>query len=339
MTTKQKLIPSDKHVSMRRSVLALACALALPAVPSAWAQNGEYPKPGAVLRYVVPFPPGGLTDVMARLVGQQLGERWKVSAVVENKAGGGAMIGTQDVARSAPDGNTLLAITMTHAVNATLFRGKSKLDLNKDLKPVALLAGTPMLVVVPANSNIRSLTDLVAAAKAKSLNAGSSGVGTPSHLSLALFNQLNGTNIVHVSYKGGAPSLIDLISGQIDVIFSNYAESLPYVKSGKLRAIAIASPQRNPQVPSVPTTAEAGMPKLNVENWTAVMVPGSTPDAVVQKLGDELVQIMALPEVVKRTNELGFRVDARGPREFAPFWNSEVQRWRAVIDAGGITAE
>ena len=322
----------------RRMLLASALALAAVA-PVVNAQATDYLKKGSVLRYVVPFPPGGLTDVMARLVGQQLGERLNVTVVVENRPGAGAMIGAEQVSRATPDGNTLLAITMTHSVHATLLRDRSRFDITKDLKPVALLASTPILVVVPANSSIHTLDDLAKAAKTKALNAGSSGVGTPSHLSLALFNQLNGTKILHIPYSGGSPSLTDLMGGQLDVIFSNYAESLPYVQSGKLRAIAIASAERNPQLPNVPTSSEAGMPKLNVEQWTAVMLPSGTPDAVVQRLGKELVNIMAVPAVAEKTRSLGFRVDARGPAEFATFWGDEVARWRAVIEAAGIKAE
>ncbi len=330
--------PTSSRTAMsRRALVAAACLLA---APLSWAQPAEYPKPGSVIRYVVPFPPGGLTDVMARIMAQQLGEQWKgVNVIIENKPGAGAMSGAEYVARAAPDGLTMLAVNMTHSVNATLFKGRAKFDLNKDLKPVAFLAGTPVLVVVPASSKIQNLADLVAAAKAKSLNAGSSGVGTPSHLSMALFNQINGTSILHVPYKGGSPSLTDLMAGQIDVIFSNFSESIPFVKSGKLRAIAIASEQRNPQVPNVPTTAEAGMPKLNAEQWTAVMMPAGTPDAVVQKMGNELVRIMQIPEIAKKSEELGFRVDPRGPKAFGELWNSEVQRWRAVIEASNITAE
>jgi len=322
----------------RRTLLASAFALALIA-PMAIAQGTDYLKKGSVVRYVVPFTPGGLTDVMARLVGQQLGERLGITVVVENKPGAGAMIGAEQVARAPADGNTMLAITMTHSVNATLLRDRSRFDITKDLKPVALLASTPILVVVPTSSSIRTLDDLAKAAKTQKLNAGSSGVGTPSHLSLALFNQINDTNILHVPYGGGSPSLTDLMGGQLDVIFSNYAESLPFVQSGKLRAIAIASNARNPQVPDVPTSAEAGMPKLNVEQWTAVMVPSATPDPIVQRLGKELVAIMARPEVAEKTRSLGFNVDPRGPAEFATFWNSEVERWRALIQSAGIKAE
>jgi tripartite-type tricarboxylate transporter receptor subunit TctC len=299
----------------------------------------DYPRAGATLRYVVPFPPGGLTDVMARLVGQQLGERWKVNVVVDNKPGSGGQIGAAEVAKAPPDGQTLLAITMTHAANATLFKGRAGFDFQKDLRPVALLAGSPMLVVVPAASPVKDLRDLVARARAGKLNAGSSGNGTPPHLTLALFNDLFKTEIQHIPYKGGAPSMTDLIGGQLDVIFSNFPESVAHVQAGRLRALAIASSARHPMLPDVPTTAEAGAPQLQVENWTAVMVPGGTPDAAVDKLGAELVRIMAAPDIAERARTQGFRVDARGPREFTAFVNDEVLRWAGVIAAANIKVD
>jgi tripartite-type tricarboxylate transporter receptor subunit TctC len=316
----------------RRALLALA---AVPLLATAQ----DYPKPGATIRYVVPFPPGGLTDVMARQVGQQLAERWKVSVVVDNKPGSGGQIGAAEVAKAPPDGQTLLAITMTHAANATLYKGKASFDFSKDLKPVALLAGSPMLIVVPAGSPIKDFADLVAQAKARKLNAGSSGNGTPPHLTLALFNDLFKTDIQHVPYKGGAPSMTDLIGGQLDVIFSNFPESVAHVKSGKLRGLAIASAQRHPLVPDVPTTAEAGAPQLAVENWTAIMVPAGTPDAIVARLGAEVVQIMAAPEMDERARSQGFRIDARPSPAFAPFLASEVERWGRIIAAARIQAD
>ena len=209
---------------MQRRELMLG-ALAATALPAAWAQPSDYPKAGTTLRYIVPFPPGGLTDVMARIVGQQLGERWKVNVVIDNKPGSGGQIGADAAAKSPPDGGTLLAITLSHAANFTLFP-KAPYNLLKDLKPVALLAGSPMLIVVPASSKIQSFKDLVAAAKGGKLNAGSSGNGTPAHLTLALFNDIAKTEIQHVPYKGGAPAITDLIGGQLDVIFSVLAMSL-----------------------------------------------------------------------------------------------------------------
>jgi len=323
-----------------RQVLAL-----LPATSPAFlagrvsAQPGDdYPKAGATLRYVVPFPPGGLTDVMARLVGQQLGERWKVSVVIDNKPGSGGQIGADAVAKAAPDGLTLLAITLTHAINVTLFP-KAPYSFGRDLKPVALMASSPMLVVVPAASRIQSFQDLIAAARAGKVNAGSSGNGTPPHLTLALFNDLAKTAIQHVPYKGGAPSMTDLIGGQLDVVFSNFPESIAHVRSGKLRALAIASTARHPAVPDVPTTGEAGMPALQVESWTGLMVPAGTPDGAVQKLGAEVVKILATPEVEERARAQGFRIDARGPDRFAPFLDAEIARWAKVIKAANISAD
>jgi tripartite-type tricarboxylate transporter receptor subunit TctC len=328
----------------RREVLAGAAALAPGLMPAfapslGLAQTTDYPKPGATIRYVVPFPPGGLTDVMARLIGQQLAERWKVVVVIDNKPGSGGMIGADAVAKAAPDGNTLLAVTMTHAVNATLYKGKAAYDFQRDLKPVALLAGSPMLVVVPAASPIKEFKDVAAAAKARPLNAGSSGNGTPPHLTLALFNELTQSNIQHVPYKGGAPSMTDLIGGQLDIVFSNFPESIAHVKSGKLRALAIASAQRHPLVPDVPTTAEAGLPALQVENWTAMMVPAGMADALVHKLAAEVVAIMQSADIDEKARTQGFRTDARGPDKAAPFISAEVERWAKVIASARITGD
>src|SRR4051812_32353699 len=263
-----------RHIRMQRRefVTAAGATALLSSLPAALRAQGaaDYPKAGATLRYVVPFPPGGLTDVMARIVGQQLGEHWKVNVVIDNRPGSGGQIGADAVAKSPGDGTNLLAITLTHAANVTLFP-RAPYSFQKDLKPVALLAGSPMLIVVPVTSRIQTFKDLIAAAKAGKLNAGSSGNGTPPHLTLALFNDIAKTEIQHVPYKGGAPSITDLIGGQLDVIFSNFPESIAHVKGGKLRALAICSNARHPAVPDVPTTAEAGMPALVTENWTGLM--------------------------------------------------------------------
>ena len=320
----------------RAAFMAVSMAAVIAAAP---AVAQDYPRPGSTIRYVVPFPPGGLTDVMARLVAQQLGSNWKLNVVVDNKPGSGGMIGADAVAKAAPDGSTILAVTMSHAVNATLFRDRAPYDFERDLRAVALLAGSPMLVVVPTASPIRDLKDLVAQARARPMNAGSSGNGTPPHLTLALFNLQNQTKIQHIPYKGGAPSMTDLIGGQLDVIFSNFPESVAHVKAGKLRALAITSAQRHPALPDVPTTAEAGMPLLAVENWTAIMAPAGMPDAAVQALGNEVVKIMAAPDMDEKAKAQGFRVDARGPKAFGEFVHSEVKRWAGVVQGAGIRAE
>lgn len=320
----------------RRTAIKGAAGAALLGL-SGLTRAQEFPRAAMTVKYVVPFPPGGLTDVMARAVGQKLGEVLKVPVLVENKAGGNAQIGADQVAKSTPDGSSLLAITLTHAANVTLFPD-APYSLTRDLRPVALLAGSPMLVVVPANSPITDFKDLMKVAKARTLNAGSSGNGTPPHLTMALFNDINQSTMTHVPYRGGAPSMTDLIGGQLDVIFSNFPESVAHVRAGKLRALALCSPARNAGVADVPTTIEAGMPTLQVENWTAVMIQAKTPDPIVERLSREIVKIMGAPEMADRAKEQGFRIDARGSAEFATYLKSEIELWGRIIKAAKITA-
>ncbi len=320
----------------RRHLVAGAASAALLGLPRL-ARAQEFPRAGMTVRYIVPFPPGGLTDVMARSVGQKLAEVLKVPVVVENKAGGNAQIGADLVAKSAPDGSTLLAITLAHAANATLFPDAAY-NLQRDLRPVALLVGSPMLVVVPANSPITDFKDLVRVSKTRTLNAGSSGNGTPPHLTMALFNDINQSTMTHVPYRGGAPAIADLLGGQIDIIFSNFPESVAHVKAGKLRAIALCSPTRNAMVPDVPTTIEAGMPALQVENWTAVMAQGKTPDAIVERYSREIVKLMGAPDMTERATQQGFRINAKGAEEFSAFLKSEIDLWARVIKAAKISA-
>jgi tripartite-type tricarboxylate transporter receptor subunit TctC len=320
----------------RRHLVASAAASALLGLPGL-AHAQEFPRAGMTVKYIVPFPPGGLTDVMARSVAQKLAEVLRVPVVIENKAGGNAQIGADLVAKSAPDGSNLLAITLAHAANVTLFPDASY-NLLRDLRPVALLVGSPMLVVVPANSPITDFKDLMRVAKTRTLNAGSSGNGTPPHLTMALFNDITQSTMTHVPYRGGAPAIADLLGGQIDIIFSNFPESVAHVKAGKLRALALCSPTRNAMVADVPTTIEAGMPALQVENWTAVMAQGKTPDAIIERYSREIVRIMAAPDLAERATQQGFRINAKGADEFAAFLKSEIDLWGRVIKAAKITA-
>ena len=300
----------------------------------------DYPKTGDSIRYVVPFSAGGLTDVLARQLGQGLSTRWNgVTVVVDNRPGSNGQIGASVVAKSPGNGLNLLGVTLAHSANVTLFSGKSDYDFQRELRPVALLAGAPMLIVVRADSDITDLKSLIRIAQTRPLNAGSSGAGTPPHLLLELFNEHNKTKIAHIPYKGGAPSMTDLIGGQLDIIFSNMPESIPHVKSGKLRALAIASEVRHPLLPDVPTVIEAGMPQIAMENWTGVMVPATTPDVIVNKLGAEIISIMKTPELAERAKTQGFRIDPRGPDEFAKFLKSEIERWARIIARANIVPE
>jgi tripartite-type tricarboxylate transporter receptor subunit TctC len=320
----------------RRDIVLASAGAALTGVPGLGLAQQTFPKPGSTIKYVVPFTPGGLTDIMARTVAQKLSEAWKTSVIVENKAGGNAQIGAEFVAKSPPDGNTLLAITLTHAANVSLYPN-APFSFTKDLRPVALLANSPMLVVVPAASPIKDFKDLIAVSKTKQLSAGSSGNGTPAHLTMALFCELNKTKMIHVPYRGGAPSMVDLIGGQLDVIFSNFPESITHVKSGKLRAIAICSLGRHPGVPDVPTAFEAGMTGLFVENWTGAMLPAKTPDDIVDRYSREMIKIMYSAEVEERAKAQGFRVSQKGSDEFARFLKSEIDRWSRIIKTAKIT--
>jgi tripartite-type tricarboxylate transporter receptor subunit TctC len=286
----------------------------------------------------VPFEAGGLTDIMARIAGQRLAEDWKVNVVIENRGGGNAQIGAAHVAKSpVTDGSQILAVTQSHAVNVTLFPD-APFSLTRDLRTVALLAESPMLVVVPMASALRDFPQLMAASKAKSLSASSAGSGSGPHLTLELFNELNGSKILHVPYKGGAPSITDLVAGHVDVSFANYPVALPFVKSGNLHALAICSRTRHPDLPDVPTARESGLPDLVVENWTGVMAHARTPDAIVEKYSRELVKIMKTPDIAATVEQKGYRVNAMGSEEFGRHLKSEIERWGRVVTKAKIEA-
>jgi len=289
----------------------------------------------------VPFPPGGVTDVMARLVGQQLGARWGVNVVVDNRSGNGGQIGADLAAKAPGDGYTLLAITLTHAANATLFKGRSPYDLQRDLRAVALLAGSPMLVVVPTASPIRDFQGLVAQARTRRLNAGSSGNGTPPHLTLALFNELAKTDIQHVPYKGGAPSMVDLIGGQIDVIFSNLPESIAHVKAGKLRALAVTTPRRSAAVPELPTIAESGgaLASFDIHTWFGLFGPAKLPAEVTQRLNKAFVEALATPELKARLATLMAETMAGTPEQFGAFVKAELAKYEGVVKRSGAKVD
>ncbi|MCO4889491.1 tripartite tricarboxylate transporter substrate binding protein [Cupriavidus sp. WGtm5] len=330
-----------RHLNRVLLALSVVSALAALAPRPAAAQGGSDAAaadfPGKPIRYVVPFAAGGLTDIMARMVGHQLSEEWKKPIVVDNRPGGNANIGAEQVAKAPPDGYTWLAVTLTHASNVTLFP-KPPFSMQKDLVPVARIASSPMMVVVPASSPIKSMKDLAAAAQQSKLNAGSSGNGTPPHLTLALFESQTRTSFTHVPYKGGAPSMTDLIGGQIDVVFSNFPESLAYVKGGKLRALAVTTRERHPLLPDVPTVAEAGYPELIVENWTGLMMPAGTPRPIVDKVAASVARMLAAESVRGRIVTAGFTPAAGGP-PFADYFSGEVTRWARLIEEKHIRVE
>jgi tripartite-type tricarboxylate transporter receptor subunit TctC len=324
-------------ITRRFALHAIASAAAVPLVPSlAFAEAvGAYPsKP---VRYIVPFPPGGLTDVMARLIAQNAGVALKQSILVDNRAGASANLGADLAAKSAPDGYTWLAITLAHAVNQSLF-SNLPYSLEKNLAPVAHLATSPLVLVVNESNPARTLAEFLVQARAKRLNAGSSGNGTPPHLGLELLALNAKIEVSHIPYKGGSPSLNDLLGSQLDFIVSNLPECSAYVKAGKLRALAVTSARRHPLLPDVPTFAEFGLPGVELENWTGLMMPAGTPKAIVDKVSAEVIKAVKSKEISDRVASMGFTPTGLGPAEFGELIRKDVARWREIVKARNIQA-
>lgn len=321
----------------RRTALGLGAALAASFVGLPRAASGQAAFPERPVRIVVPFPPGGLTDVLSRLVAERLGNAWGRAVIVENRAGGNALIGADAVAKSAPDGHTMLAATLTHAVNVTLFPG-APYDLLRDLAPVALLGSLPLVVVVNVSNPARSLPDLVAQARSRPLNVASSGNGTPPHLGLELFRRIGGLGgqLTHVPYRGGAPATTDLVAGNVDMMVGNLPEVLEHIRGGRLRALAVCAAARHPLIPDVPTTAEAGMPRLVLGNWVVLMVPSATPAATRTVLETAVLAALRDPDLTRRAEAGGFEILAWDAARAQRHAEEEVRRWAAVIAEAGI---
>jgi tripartite-type tricarboxylate transporter receptor subunit TctC len=289
----------------------------------------------------VPFAPGGGTDIVARVIGQKLGEAWKQPVVIENKAGGNGTIGAAYVAKSPPDGYTLSMITASHSVNVTLQGAKHPYDLLKDFAPISQVTTQPYYLVVNPKLPVRSVKELIDLAKAKpgKLTYGSSGVGGTSHLSGALFCSLANIEMTHVPYRGGEPAMADVISGQIDMLFSTRLQSRGFVEQGQLRALAVTTAKRSPATPELPTMEEAGVPGYVVAGWYGVLAPAGTPPAIVNKLNREIVRIVHLPDVAEKMATDGSEPVGSSPAQFAAHIKSEVEKWRDLIHKTGIKTE
>jgi tripartite-type tricarboxylate transporter receptor subunit TctC len=321
-----------------RNLATLLTAAAFAFLSAGALAQGVAGYPNRVVKIIVPFAAGGGTDLMARNIAQKLNEAWKQPVVVENRTGAGGIIGADAVAKAPADGYTLLLATTTTAINASLV-AKPPYDMQRDLQPVAMLGLYALVAVVPAASPVRSLQDLVALSQKKALTAGSGGNGTPLHLVLEMFKGASGANILHIPYKGGGPALVDLLGGQTDLVFSLSAECLPHVKSGKLRALAVTTETRIPQMPDVPTTAEAGFPGVQATGWNGLMVPSGTPKEIVAKINAEVTNIMAVPEMKSRIVEQGFFPVSMGVAETGKFISGDVERWGKIIRDGNIKPE
>ncbi len=320
-----------------RAALRLAATLAVLTPHAATAD--AYPvKP---IRFVVAFPPGGGTDIIARSIAHKLAERFAQQVVVDNRPGAGGNIGTDFVAKSAPDGYTILMGSAGPlAINASLF-AKMPFDPIRDLAPVTLAASTPNVLVVHPSLPARTVKQLIALARARpgEINFASSGHGTPAHLAGELFNSMAGVKLVHVPYKGAAPALADLLGGQVQLMFSTMPPALPHVKDGKLRALAVTSRKRSPATPELPTIDEAALPGFEAITWHGVVVPAGTPTTVIALLNREIVAILHLPEVVERLSGQGAEALGSTPEEFAAYIRSESVKWAKVVRESGAKAE
>ena len=319
---------------MRRAALAIA-VWAVVSVANAQ----TYPvKP---VRLVSPYPPGGANDILARIIGQKLGENLGQQIVIENRGGATGNIGAEFVARAAPDGYTIL---MGQASNLTInvsLMSKMPYDPVKDLAPVTLVATTPNLLVVHPSLPVRTVKDLVALAKAKpgSVNYASSGSGSAGHLAGELFKKVAHIDMVHIPYKGAAPALTDVVAGQAQLYFTSPISATPFVKGGRLRMVAVTSLKRSPSMPDIPTVAESGYPDFDVVSWWGILTPAAVPKEIITRLHAEIAKVLALPEIRTKFADQGADVATDTPEQFAAYIKSEIAKWGKLIKELGVKSE
>jgi len=329
----------DMTQRRRRACQTLAVALFLPASGLSHAQGDS--SSALPIRLVVPYPPGGFTDILARLLAEPLGGRLGRTVIVENRGGGAGTIGTNYVVRAPADGNTLMIVANDLAINETLLAKRIPYDARKDIAPIAQIAWSPLVLVVHPSFPCRSIGELIAMAKAhpKSINFGSGGNSTGGHLALAMLNSSAGIDIVHVPYRGNGPAIQDLLGGQIAGMFIQYAVAKPHIAAGTLRVLATPSRQRLEALPDVPTIAESGFPEFSVMPWFGIAARAGTPPSVVTRISEEIARVAHTPGVLHRLSELGAEVQTTSPVEFAQLIDREISDWGELIRKAGITVE
>jgi len=303
---------------------------------SAWAQG----YPTKLVRMVVPFPAGGSTDIVARAISQKLSETWGHPVVVENRAGGGTTIGTDAVAKAAPDGYTLLMAPAPFTINPSLLK-KLPYDTIGDFAPVTLVYTTPLVLVVYPGVPAKSVSELIALAKAKprQLNFGSSGTGGSNHLAGELFNAMAGVKMIHIPYKGNAPALADLVGGHVDAVFNGLTSAVSLVKSGKLRALAVTSLSRAEVLPGIPTLDESGLKGFEAVAWSGIIAPARTPREVIDRIYADSKKIIQMPEFRERLKDEGSDPVGNTPEEYAAFIRAEIAKWAKVIKFADVKAD
>ena len=296
--------------------------------------------PAKAVRLIVPFPPGGSTDLVARVVGQKMADSWGKQVVIDNRPGANGMIGSDIVAKANPDGYTIVLGTIgPMAINASLY--KMPYDILKDLAPITYTANIANVLVVNPTLAAKDVREMIALARNRpgQLTFGSSGTGGAPHMAVELFKLLAKVNIVHVPYKGGGPAMADLVSGQISGSFASMPSAIAFIKSGKLRALGVSGVKRSPALPDVPTVSEAGVSGFSVLDWQGLFTTAKTPPEIVNKLNAESVRILALPDVVERLTAAGVDIQTTTPKAWGEFVAAEISKWRKVVKEAGVKVE
>lgn len=319
------------------SVAGLCCAIALAIVSGgAWAQ--AYPaKP---VRLVVPFPVGGASDIIGRAVGVRLAEVWKQAVVVDNRAGASGQIGTESVARAAPDGYTLLVVEPTFTITPALFP-KAPFDVLRDFTPIVQMGRAPHVLVVHPSIPVKTVKELIALARSRpgDLNFASPGTGSMGHLGLELVKQRAKVNIVHIPYKGAGPAVVDLLGGQVSIGFVSVSSALPNIKAGRLRGIAVTTAQRFSVLPDLPTIAEAALPGFDLVHWWGLVAPRGTSVDLVNRIAADVTRLLEAPDTKERLLTMGIEAQPSAPDQFAAFLRSEVEKWGTLVRDSGAKVE
>jgi len=326
---------------MQRIISILCLAASGLGLSAAYAQAQSTDFPNHPMRIIVPFAPGGSTDVMARMVAEGLSSRLHQQVVVENRAGAGGNIGADVVAKAAPDGYTLVMGSIgTHATNSLIYP-QMPYDTTKAFEPVTQVARVTLVLVVHPSLPVHSVRDLIALLKKEpgKYNYASGGIGASQHLAGELFKYMTKTNMVHVPYKGSAGALSDLLAGRVPIMFADLPLVLAHIQQGKFRALAVGDATRSPALPDIPTVAEAGVPGYEANAWYGLFAPANTPAPIVAKIQTEVAAILKSPDVRKRMTELGATPIGSTPEQFRAFQTSEIQRWKAVVDSAQIRME
>ena len=322
---------------MNGRMRAAACAALIALGAAAWSALAQS-YPAKTIRYIIAFPPGGSNDILARIIGARMTELMGQTVIIDNRPGGGANIGVEAIARAPADGYTIGNISATHTINATLYP-KLGYDILKDFTPVTRVAEIPVLIAAHPVVPIKGPRDLIALSQKRKLTYGSSGIGTPGHLAAEMLRAYGAKDLQHVPYKGGSPASIDLVAGNIELLFNNMPDLMSFVKAGKMRPIAVTSAKRDPVLPDTVSMIEAGFPGFELGNWVAIVGPSAIPADLVAKLNGEIAKILREPATREKIAAQGFNIATSTPAELAAFIRAEHEKWGKLVKVSGAKVE